>query len=1001
VALLSKVRTTCLEAYENQDAPFPKVVEAMQLRRNTALSPLFQILFFLQSAEYMGELDQKTQRYFMETGFAKFEISVELTETPDGLDGAFEYNTELYKRETIARLIEHFTTLCRAVVANPAARVRDLDYMGEAEKNRALVELNAARAEYPKDKCLHELFVERVARHSDDPAIVGGGEQLTYQQLYDRSHELALYLQSQGVRPDGLVGLCMDRSVDMVVGLLAILQAGGAYVPLDPNYPDERLAYMVRDSQAAIVLTQERLREKLRGLVSPETRLVSLDGQRAEIGERVAGLKTTGALLRQDVEPHHLAYVIYTSGSTGQPKGVAIEHHSPVTLVHWAHEVYSREELAGVLASTSICFDLSVFEIFVTLAGGGTIIVVPNALELASLANRESVTLINTVPSAMEELVRLGAIPDSVLTVNLAGEPLSPRLVDRIYDTTAASKVYDLYGPSEATTYSTYVLRTKNGPQTVGRPIVNTQVYILDAHHQIQPVGVPGELYLAGDGLARGYLNRPELTQEKFVANPFEPGTRMYRTGDRARWLDDGNIQYLGRVDTQVKVRGFRIEAGEIEARLNEGAGILDSAVVAQGEGADKRLIAFYRAEGTTAAQLVELPHDALRAHLLRTLPDHMVPAAFVSMAAIPLNSSGKVDRRALEQMDVKLASRTEYVAPRSATEEQLVAVFAELLKVSPETVGIHDSFFDIGGHSLSAVQLISRINKRFKRSIPLLAVFTSPNVAAFAELLSGEETISRDILVPIQAGGDALPVFGVPGAGGMVLSLQPLGRALGTKRPFYGLQGVGLDGTTSPLNSVEQTAQLNIAAVKKVQPRGPYRFIGHSYGGVVAYEMARLLLEQGEEVASLTLLDSPAPWLVQEQHEAREAYVAKPGPNGAGVEGDPQPEDGEDVRYLVSLLNEGGPDVDHNQFAAVQEVYRANMSCYRRYKPTMLPQNIDVALYRATQGDSQTSMLPDDYGWNRLLSSPIRVHDVEADHHSLLKKVQFQEAGAPRLPIS
>src|SRR5947209_1360602 len=323
----------------------------------------------------------------------------------------------------------------------------------------------------------------------------------------------------------------------MIVGMLGILQAGGAYVPLDPAYPQERLEYMLGDSGASIVLTEQ----KLSGTFPDEVHAIALDRPWPQMD---------GAI-RDEVTPHHLSHVIYTSGSTGQPKGVAIEHHSPVTLVQWAQEVYSQEELAQVLASTSICFDLSVYEIFLTLASGGTIVLVANALGLMELPREQAVTLINTVPSAMEELTRLGAIRESVRTVNLAGEPLTARLVDKIYEGSRVEKVYDLYGPSEDTTYSTYVLRKRGGPQTIGRPIANTRVYILDRHNQIQPIGVPGELHIAGDGLAREYLNRPELTQEKFVSNPFEAGSRMYKTGDLARWLDNGTLQYLGRIDTQ------------------------------------------------------------------------------------------------------------------------------------------------------------------------------------------------------------------------------------------------------------------------------------------------------------------------------------------------------------------------------------------------------------------------------------------------------------------
>jgi amino acid adenylation domain-containing protein len=428
-------------------------------------------------------------------------------------------------------------------------------------------------------------------------------------------------------------------------------------VPLDPNYPDDRLAYTLHDSQPAVVLTQERLREKVGALLPPGARLVTVDGDWPEITARAAAMQADGVALRQDVRPEHLAYVIYTSGSTGLPKGVAIEHHSPVTLVQWASGVYGAEEMAGVLASTSICFDLSIYEIFVTLANGGTLYLVANALALVNVPERDSITLINTVPSAIEELVRLGAIPRSVRTINAAGELLPQPLVDAVYESTSADKVYDLYGPSEDTTYSTWALRERGGHPTIGRPISNTQAYVLDRHNQLQPCGIAGELCIAGDGLARGYLNRPELTAEKFVDNPFQPGTRMYRTGDLARWLDDGTLQWLARIDSQVKIRGFRIEMGEIEARLNEHAAIQDCAVIAQERDTGKQLVAFYRAKESTDEGVVELPYEELRAHLARTLPDSMLPAAFVSLAAIPLTLNGKTDRRALAQIDVTMAS--------------------------------------------------------------------------------------------------------------------------------------------------------------------------------------------------------------------------------------------------------------------------------------------------------------------------------------------------------
>ncbi|MBV9495593.1 MAG: amino acid adenylation domain-containing protein, partial [Acidobacteria bacterium] len=721
--LLQQVKATCLEAYEHQDTPFEKVVDLVRPQRNLAISPLFQVMVILQNTS-RAAFDANIALYPLESGISKFDLTLEMAETESGLAATLEYSTALFEPTTIARMAEHFATLCEAIAQTPEAKLLDLDLVGEVETQKLLVELNATAASYPTDECLHDAFVARATREPNRIAVLYGDQKWTYGQLLARSQKLALYLQSAGVQPDQLVGVCMDRTVDMLVAMLGILQAGGAYVPLDPAYPDDRLAYMVRDSRATIVLTQESLRTQLATLCPAETQIVALDTQWAQI-EAAEGVVT------KSVRPDHLAYIIYTSGSTGQPKGVAIEHHSPVTLVHWGQDVYSEDELAGVLASTSICFDLSVYEIFLTLSSGGTIVLVPNALGLIDLPNKEAVTLINTVPSAGEELARLNAIPPSVRTINLAGEPLSARLVDRLYETTNVAKVYDLYGPSEDTTYSTFTLRTQNGAQTIGRPIANTQVYILDRQKNIQPIGVPGELYIAGDGLARGYLYRPELTDEKFLPNPFEAGTRMYRTGDLARWLEDGTIQYLGRIDTQVKVRGFRIEIGEIEARLAEHPAIQDCAVIAKGEGADRQIVAFYRGKDA------EIAIDELRTHLAKTLPEYMIPAAVVSLAAIPLQPNGKVDRRALARLDVTVSSSREYVAPRNESERRLVAIWGAVLGADAETIGVHDNFFELGGHSLLATQLVSRIRTEMNVELPLKTLFERSSIALLAEVVA------------------------------------------------------------------------------------------------------------------------------------------------------------------------------------------------------------------------------------------------------------------------
>nr|QEO74214.1 condensation domain-containing protein [uncultured bacterium] len=1000
-ALFNQVKTTCLEAYEHQDAPFEKVVEAMCPQRNMAISPIFQMMLILQNVD-MGIADPRIQRYPLETGISKFDLTFEFTETSEGLAGSIEYSTALYKPATIARMVEHFVGLCRAIAATPAAPVRSLDYLGEAEKHQLLVAFNDTRADYAKDKCLGELFAEQVALSPDRTAVVFGEQALTYQELYDKSRDVALYLQSQGVGPDSIVGLCMERSLEMVVGMMGTVLAGGAYMPLDPAYPDDRLTYMLEDSRAAVVLTQQAWSERIGSLAGRDANVIALDTDWAEIG------KAQGEL-RRDVQPDHLCYVIYTSGSTGRPKGVVIPHRAICNHMFWMQSAFPIGPSDAVLQKTPFSFDASVWEFYAPLLTGGRLVVARpdghrDAGYMAETIRNENITVLQCVPSQLRMLLDEPSfgLCTSLRRVFCGGEELTTDVTAR-FRALLDAQLVNLYGPTEAAIDATaFDCSQSNHPFVpIGRPIDNTRIYILDEHNQPQPVGVPGELHIAGDGLARGYLNRPELTQEKFVANPFTPGTRMYKTGDLARWIDDGTLQYLGRIDTQVKIRGFRIELGEIETRLGQHPAIQDGAVIARGKEADKQLIAFYRAKDTTADHIVQLPHDEVRAYLLETLPEYMVPAGFVSLAAIPLNSSGKVDRRALERIDVILAAGREYVAPRNATEQRLVAIWAEVLNRAPESIGVHDDFFELGGHSLLAVQLMAKTNRHFQQVLPLAVLFTASDIAAFAKLISGDAAPSFDIVVPIQPDGNALPVFAVPGVGGNVLSLRPLSRTLGDAQPFFALQAVGLDGKTPPLRSVEQTAETNIAAMKTVQPTGPYGLIGHSYGGVVAYEMARILVERGEEVSSLILLDSIAPSIVQ-RHSADDevaelvaACKAIAALHGEQLEIDSERlrpmSDEEKIHELVGLLNDRGHAIDSEQFATFYGVYQANQRCYRGYTPSPLSRNIDVALYRATQGNPDRRNLPGDYGWEQLLQNPIRIADVDADHFSILEKAPIR----------
>lgn len=738
---LSSVRRTVLDAFAHQDYPFALLVKQLQPERDVSRSPLFQVTFVLQQAQLLkeqglaafalgqagaplrlGELALETVA--LEQRVAQFDLSLVIAEVGGGLRACLEYNTDIFDETTIEQIARQFQILMEGIVADPGQQVSSLPLLSDQDRRQLLVEWNDTARAYGQKSCIHELFEEQVARTPEQVAVVVQEEKVSYRELNERANQLAHHLRSLGVGPETRVGILLERSVGMVVALLGVLKAGGAYVPLDPEYPAERLRFMLEDAQVAVLITQQRLAATLPPSSAP---LLVMD----EATERLGQYETSNPELLGGAE--NLAYVIYTSGSTGMPKGVAITHRSAATMLHWARETFSAEQLRGVLASTSICFDLSVFEIFVPLCVGGKVILARNALELPQLAAKDEVSLINTVPSAIAELIRSGAVPETVQTVNLAGEALKAELVKQIYEQSRATQVWNLYGPTEDTTYSTYALigKDNNGRVPIGRPVACSQVYLLDQQLEPVPVGITAELYLGGEGLARGYLRRPALTAERFIPDPFgrEAGARLYRTGDLARYLPDGNIEYLGRVDHQVKIRGYRIELGEVEARLAQHGSVRESVVlVREDEQRGTRLVAYVVA---AAGKSVSVPQ--LREHLRRELPEYMIPGQFVMLDQMPLTSNGKLDRSALYELDLlSTPFELSYTAPADQLQEMLVEIWAAVLGI--ERVGINDNFFDLGGHSLLAAQAMSRVQKSFKTELPLRLLFEFPTVAAFAE---------------------------------------------------------------------------------------------------------------------------------------------------------------------------------------------------------------------------------------------------------------------------
>jgi len=720
--VLRRVREVTLGAYEHQDVPFERLVAEMEPERSLSHAPLFQVMFSLQNTEGTPEVlpGVRMEGVEAELHTSKFDLSLSLTLSGGGLRASLAYGTDLFERATVQRMLAHYRRVLEQVAADPDVRLSELDLLGEGER-RVLEAWSRAEAEHPADDCVHRLFGAQAAATPDAVALVHDGHGLTYRELDERANRLAHHLRALGVGPEVRVGICLPRTPGMVAALLAVLKAGGAYLPLDPEYPRERLGWMLEDAGARLVLTEDALAGRL-----PEgAEVVRLDGLAAALRDLPADDPGSGVL------PDNLSHVIFTSGSTGRPKGVMIRQSSTVVLLRWLREIVSDEERGAVLFSTSINFDVSVAEVFGTLAWGGKLVMVESALELAAV--QEPVVHASMVPTAAAELLRMRGIPPSVRTLNLGGEPLAGVLAQALYALGTVEKVGNLYGPTEDTTYSTYSRVERGASQVfVGRPAANTRALVLDARLEPVPPGVVGELYLAGDGLARGYAARPDLTAERFLPDPFGPaGGRMYRVMDRVRWTPGGELEYFGRTDFQVKVRGFRIEPGDVEAALLSHPGVAEAvAAVREDSPGERRIVAYVVAPADRPAPGA----GELRTHLRERVPEYMVPAAFVALERLPLTPNGKLDRRALPAPGGPAAER-EYVAPRGAAEELLARVFGEVLGL--ERVGVHDHFFELGGHSLLATRVVSRAREVFGVELPLRTVFEFPTVAELAPQLA------------------------------------------------------------------------------------------------------------------------------------------------------------------------------------------------------------------------------------------------------------------------
>jgi amino acid adenylation domain-containing protein len=730
---LRGTRKILLDAFEHQEFPFAEIVRKRREQQDVVNTPIVSVIFNLEPVSALPKLPGVELRLMEQiTIFTAFDLSLNVIDSGKELVIDCDYSTDLFEEATARRLLGVYETVLRAIAENPSTETGRVPLLTEPERNQLLVEWNDTGDGYAGDACIHRLIEAQAARTPDAIALVCGAERLTYRELDQQANRLANHLIDMGVMPETLVGVCLQRTPRMMISLIAILKAGGAYVPLDPSYPRQRLAFMMEDARIRLTVTERALAPVL-----PETPLNTINLDTINLDGFAVDAPTAA------LSPDNLAYVIYTSGSTGRPKGVAITHRSVANLLEWARTVFSTDQLAGVLATSSICFDASVFELFVPLSRGGKLILAQNALELPSLPCAEEVTFISTVSSSMAELVKNGGVPKSARTVILIGEPVHRQVVDKLYELEHIDYVYDLYGPTEATVYSTFALTEGQDARdpAIGRPIINTQVYVLDENLEPLPVGVAGELYIGG-GLARGYLNRPERTGERFIPNPFsdEPGARLYKTSDRVRYRADGNLEFMGRIDRQIKLRGFRIELGEIEAALFANNAVEKAvAILADDLKGGKRLIAYVvpAARQTVAA-------DELRRHLRERLPDFMIPSMFVVVEELPLLPNGKVDRSRLKEPDYS----TTYVPPSNEVEEALVSIYETAL--GKDRIGALDDFFAAGGNSLSATQVASQIYKKLNRKIEVKLLFANPTVRELAKRITRFEWTQYAPITPI-----------------------------------------------------------------------------------------------------------------------------------------------------------------------------------------------------------------------------------------------------------
>lgn len=995
--LLERIRVSRLGAFAHQEVPLELLIEEIRPPRDTSRQPFFQMAFLYQNMTIipprMGR--HKLTNLPIHNGTSMFDLRLVLEDGPFGsLWGWLEYNTNLFDADSMERLIGHFLHTLEQACANPQQNIEQISILPPAERRQLLQEFNRTQHPYPADDLIHSGFERCVQATPDAVALVTKKETLTYRQLNDRANQLARYLQQQGVAPKDYVGVCLSRSPQMIVSVLAIVKLGAAYVPLDPNYPNDRLTFMIHDTKAKRVLTESGLADRLEGV----SQRLCLDQLQKDLE------KYSTEPLPISVHPKDTAYIIYTSGSTGTPKGVVLSHTAVVNTLDWVNRECHVTAADRLLFVTSLSFDLSVYDIFGGLGSGASLRIASeeelrDPALLTEILSREAITIWNSAPAALLRLTSFFPKEPSqkLRLVMLSGDWIPVALPDQVRRAFPNAQVLSLGGATEAAIWSnTYPIGTVDPTWPsipYGKPIQNTRYYVLNGNLEPQPIGVPGELYITGVGLADGYHDRPELTAERFIPNPHaqpEEGpeyAKMYRTGDLGRYFPDGNLEFLGRIDHQVKVRGYRVELGEIEATLSSHP-MIQTAVVRPFRDASNTvyLVAYAILKGQTTA-------NELAKFLQVKLPEYMVPAHFVFLDSFPTTANGKLDRAALKAPDVQQKlDQNRFVPPETDAERALAPIWEEVLNVRP--LSVTADFNEVGGHSLLAAQLVARIESKLGHKVPLEALFTAPTIRGMAEIITRKLELGKDLLIPLNETGMFPTLYLIAGAGGHVFQFHKFARLLGSEYPVFGMKAVGIDGSEEPLDDISTIAQRYLAEILARGHRGPFILGGYSVGGLVAYELACELIQRGYSVPRIILFDTlapgypPQPSLPKKVWLHTKAFWNKPN-KWAYLK-----ERYRNWRKRKAILAGSGKDyVEGLQGVDVlsDEIYRKVWAGLERarmnYMPTQRLANKIVMVRSETPMDWGILKLDDPAnGWNRWTTKPVDVLSVPVGHMEIFE---------------